>query len=143
VVYDHGCGVAPCAAASAPWILAEMTFTTDRFHVVVHSCTETTKPSAFPSLRGANSVSHEQRNSLISVIKSSLRRPTQGTHLATLQVQQAVLNLIATAREANARDDPDFDSLYFSKVQKAAAFAACVAPRRNNWGSVCLVQALA
>jgi hypothetical protein len=103
VVNDHGCGVASCAAAVAPWILAETTFTTDRFHVVGHSCTETTKPPAFPSLRGANSVSHEQRNSLICVIKSSLRRPTQGTHLVTLQVQQTVLNLVATARSKRAR----------------------------------------
>jgi hypothetical protein len=68
VVYDYGSGVASCAAVAAPWILAETTFTADRFHVVGHICTETTKPSAFPSLRGANSISHELRNSLISVI---------------------------------------------------------------------------
>jgi hypothetical protein len=68
VVYDYGSGVASCAAAAAPWILAETTFTADRFHVVGHICTETTKRSAFPSLRGANSISHELRNSLISVI---------------------------------------------------------------------------
>jgi hypothetical protein len=134
VVYDHGCGVASCAAAAAPWILAETTFTTNRFHVVGHSCTETTKSSAFPSLRGASSVSHEQRNSLINVIKSSLRRSTQGTYLATLQVQQAVLNLIASAREANARDDADFESFYFSKVLQGGCFSCLCRPPTEQLG---------
>jgi Ulp1 protease family, C-terminal catalytic domain len=134
LVYDHGCGVASCAAAAAPWILAETTLMTDRLHVVGHSCTETTKPSAFPSLRGANSVSHEQRNSPINVITSSLRRSAQGTYLATLQVQQAVLSLIATAREANARDDADFESFYFFKVLEGGCFCCRFRPRTDQLG---------
>jgi hypothetical protein len=134
LVYDHGCGVASCTAAVAPWILAETTLMMDRLHFVGHSCTETTKPSAFPSLRGAKSVSHERRNSLINVITSSLRRSAQGTYLATLQVQQAVLSLIATAREANARDDADFESFYFSKYWKVTAFCCRFRPPTEQLG---------
>jgi hypothetical protein len=45
------------------------------------------------------------------------------------RVQQAVLNLIATAREATARDDANFESFYFSKVLQGGCFCClCRSP---------------
>jgi hypothetical protein len=100
-LYAFCCGLQRRVANAAAWVFEGLSLLTDRFHAANHSCSIAFKPASRQSLLNANTVAHEQRNSPLNRIKSSLQGCKQSTYLIDLAHHAAVKNLRALAKAAN------------------------------------------
>lgn len=74
VVYDYSCGTLKSALSVSPYVVENTSFVVDRFHFKTHSkCSLAMHPDAYEDLRGRNTSSQEQRNSLFRPLQFSFR----------------------------------------------------------------------
>ena len=95
VIYDFACGLLKSEQHTLRWAIQDVTLISDRFHVDNHTCHRGFHPDCHNLLNGYNTVSHEQRNRAIAMLKDSMRNSGQLLYTSLLAYQTMYLNLRA------------------------------------------------
>ena len=98
VIYDFAYGLLKSAQHTLWWAVQDVTFISDRFHIDNHTCHRGFHPDCHNLLNGYNTVSHEQRNRSIAMLKDSMRNSGQLLYTSLLAYQTMYLNLKAIIR---------------------------------------------
>ena len=98
VIYDFACGSLKSAQHTLWWAVQDVTFILDKFHIDNHTCHRGFHPDCHNLLNGYNTVSHEQRNCSIEMLKDSMQNSGQLLYTSLLAYQTMYLNARAIIR---------------------------------------------
>ena len=103
VIYDFACGLLKSAQHTLWWAIQDVTFISDRFPVDIHTCHWGFHPDCHNMLNGYKTVSHEQRNRSIAMLKDSMQNSGQLLYTSLLAYQTICLDLRAIIKTEVAK----------------------------------------
>lgn len=100
VVYDFACGILASALGISPFVVSSTRFLVDRFHFQTHeTCSLAMHTDSHKQIRGRNTSSQEQRNSLLCPLQYSLREMNEEGFRNLTILAHALQNAKAMYRE--------------------------------------------
>ena len=104
VIYYFGCGLLRSTIHSLWWALKKSTFLSDGFHFVNHTCHAGFHPRSHNACDGRNTVSHEQRNCQLVLLKPSIRGCSRDFYIAPLGYHVMIRNFQAKVKSASGQE---------------------------------------